>query len=136
MSAEVKGPTREIAYEMYEGLFNRGDNSILEKYVSEDFIYKNPIQDTVGRQQIIDMVDAQRDSFRNFKQNVDAVVVDKDVASMTVSWTVTGIHEKSFFGYPPSGNAISFSGITYFQWRDGQAVTAWGFSNMSEMLAT
>jgi steroid delta-isomerase-like uncharacterized protein len=128
------GPTRAIAHEMYEQLFNQADTSVLEKYVSEDFVYRNPMQDTRGRQQIIDLVAAQREAFTDFRQNVDEVVVDKDAPSMAVSWTVTGAHDKPFFGFPPSGKPIRFSGITLFLWKDGQAVAAWGFSNMHEML--
>ena len=134
MGDAEKGPTRPIAHEMYEQLFNQGDNSVLERYVSADFVYKNPMQNTVGRQQIIDLVEAQRHAFRGFRQHVDEVVIDKESPSMAVSWTVTGTFERPFFAYQPTGKDIRFSGITLFKWKDGQAVEAWGFSNMDENL--
>lgn len=129
-----QGPTQAIAHEMYEQLFNQGDNSVLERYVAEDFVYKNPMQDTVGRQQIVDLVQAQRDAFGGFRQNVDEAVVDRESQSMAVSWTVTGNFDNQFFDYKPTGKPIRFSGITLFKWKNGQAYEAWGFSNMDENL--
>ena len=135
VNSEAEGPTRAIALEMYEQLFNQGDNSILEKYVSPDFVYRNPMQDTKGRQQIIDLVDAQREAFSGFRQRVDDVAIDRERGAMAVSWTVTGVHEMPFFAYPASGAPITFSGITFFLWEKGQAVAAWGFSDMDGNLS-
>ena len=121
-----------IAREMYEELFNKANTSVLDRYVDPEFVYRNPMRAVKGRQQIIDLVQAQRDAFRDFRCTVDLIVADE--SNVAVSWTVSGIHEKQFLSYPPTGKPIRFSGITIHRFNRRRDIEAWSFSNMDEML--
>jgi len=128
----VGGPTEAIVREMYEELMNKGNAEVLDRYVDPEFVYQNPMKPVKGRQQIVDLVEAQRRAFRNFRLNVDFIVIGE--SSAAISWTVTGIHEKEFFGYAPSGKEIRFSGITIHRFENGRSAEAWSYSNMTEAL--
>lgn len=121
-----------IAREMYEELFSKGNAAVLDKYVDADFVYQNPMNPVKGRQQIVDLVDAQKVSFEDYRLVVDRVVADQECVA--VAWTITGKHVKDFFGYPATNKAISFSGITLHRFADGRSQEAWGYSNMHEVL--
>jgi steroid delta-isomerase-like uncharacterized protein len=124
--------TEMVAREMYEELFNRGNVAVLDRYVDPAFVYRNPMRAVKGRQQIVDLVQAQRDAFGDFRMKVDFVVAND--ASVAVSWTVTGRHTKQFLTYPSTGRTIAFSGITIHRFENGRDVEAWSFSNMDEQL--
>lgn len=122
-----------IAREMYERLFDRGDATVLDRYVDEAFVYQNPMQPVKGRQQIVDLVEAQEAAFADYKLTVDRVV--GNAGEVAVAWTIEGVHVAPFFTYPPSGHPIRFGGITLHRFEGGRSVEAWSYSNMSEMLA-
>jgi hypothetical protein len=129
-------PTHETIAHFYDELFNKQNHQMLERYVAEDYVYKNPFQDTVGRQQIIDLMDVQRVAFDNYHLRVDEVAIDREIPSVAICWTMTGIFVRSFFGYSPTGKPFHFRGITMMLWRDGQAVAGWGHSDIHEQLRT
>ena len=131
----TKAPTPEIIQQIYNELVSSGDDPALRKYISENYVYKNPFEDTVGHQPIKDLVKAQLESFRNYKLTLDRIIIDHDKKSVAILWTITGIFEKAFFGYPPTGKKVHFSGVTMQEWDNGQAITGWGYSNIHEKLS-
>ncbi|EJL30846.1 ester cyclase [Novosphingobium sp. AP12] len=123
----------QIAREMYEELFTNCNTAVLDQYVDEDFVYINPMKAVRGRQQIADLVDAQRESFEGFHLQVDDFFVSGD--RIAVQWTITGKHVRDFFGTPASGGSIRFSGVTIHKFLNGRSVEATGYSNMHEVFA-
>jgi steroid delta-isomerase-like uncharacterized protein len=123
----------KIAREMYERLFDKGDAAVLDQYVDAEFVYQNPMHPVKGRQQIVDLVAAQKEAFEGYRLTIDRVVGNDTTAA--VSWTIDGKHVKPFFGHPPSGKQISFSGITMHRFENGRSVEAWSYSSMHETFA-
>jgi len=65
----------------------------------------------LGRQQIVDLVNAQRAAFNNYSLTIDLFAgYDSAVAA---AWTIDGVHKRPFFDFPPSGRPIRFSGTTF-----------------------
>lgn len=122
---------KKIAHEMYEELFDHGNEKVLDKYVDPEFVYQNPMRPVKGRQQVIDLVQAQRDAFKDYRLSIDHIVADDECAA--VAWTISGIHENDFLGFPPSGKEIKFSGVTIHRFENGRSVEAWSHSNMHEV---
>ncbi|WP_162248226.1 MULTISPECIES: ester cyclase [unclassified Sphingomonas] len=122
----------DIAREMYERLFHEGDASVLDRYVDPAFVYQNPMKPVEGRQQIVDLVNAQKAAFEDYSLTIDLVAGND--SAVAVAWTINGVHKRAFFDYPPSGRPIRFSGITLHRFENGRSMEAWSYSNMSEML--
>lgn len=118
----------------YDELFNKQNFCMLETYVAENYVYRNPFKDTVGRQQIIDLMAVQRAAFDDYYLHVDQVLIDTERNSVAICWTMTGIFVREFFGYPPTGKPFRFQGVTMMLWANGQAQVGWGHSDIHEQM--
>lgn len=131
-SATKVAETERIARAMYEEVLNRANFAVLEQYVSEDYVYQNYLEPTHGRQQLIDLVEAQRAALEEYRVTIDHLVPGED--GFSVCWTVSGRLVGELFGWAPTGERVTYNGITVQRLQDGRAVEAWSFSNMAERL--
>lgn len=123
----------QLARRLYEDLLNRGNVAVVDEYVSPDFTYANYASGTAGHQQLIDFVKHQHQALENYEVTIDYLVPGE--RAFAVCWTVRGRLVGELFGFQPTGENVSYSGITVQRVQDGKVVEAWSHSDMAERLA-
>ena len=83
-----------------------------------DFIYGPSNIDTL-RQSVADYLAA----YPSFNVAIDELIAEGDKA--VARWTVTATHGGELMGMPPTGNSVSFKGITMYRFADGKVVEMW-----------
>ena len=112
---------RQIVTQIYEA-FNAGPEQIaalLGPIIAPDATYNGPEQKRrTGKNLVTDM--------KSCRQALDArIVVDELIAdddSVSIRWTMRGVHKSTFLGLPPSGNRIALTGTAGFRFMDGRVV--------------
>lgn len=69
-----------------------------------------------------DSVVLVRTAFPNARVSIDHMLAEDD--QVAVVFSVTGENTGPFMGRPPTGQSILFSGIHYYQIRNGRIITA------------
>lgn len=102
-----------------------GDTDVVDELVREDFVNHNPLVPSAppGRDGFKQNVAALRAAFPDVEFSIEDVVAEGDkVAFRTVG---TGTHEGELLGIPPTGRAVTFSGIVIFRFEGGQVAERW-----------
>lgn len=66
---------------------------------------------------------------------IDVVESVSDDSNVCVHWVASGNHTGDGMGFVPSGQPISFRGVTWFKVRDGKAVEGRDFWNINALMA-
>ncbi|MDD4138018.1 MAG: ester cyclase, partial [Methanoregula sp.] len=53
---------------------------------------------------------------------------------VTARFTARGIHKGEFMGLPPTGKAITMTGIEIFRIKDGKIAELWGEANLMGLM--
>jgi steroid delta-isomerase-like uncharacterized protein len=77
----------------------------------------------VGLEALKQFAVMQFTAFPDFHTTVHDTIAEGD--KVAKRWTVTGTHLGEFMGMPPSGNSVTFSGITISRFADGMLVEGW-----------
>jgi len=73
-----------------------------------------------------------RAAFHGLNVTVDDIMADED--KVTARFTARGIHKGEFMGLPPTGKAITMTGIEIFRVKDGKIAELWGEVNLMGLL--
>jgi steroid delta-isomerase-like uncharacterized protein len=73
-----------------------------------------------------------RAAFHGLNVTVDDIMADKD--KVTARFTARGIHKGEFMGLPPTGKAITMTGIEIFRVKDGKITELWGEVNLMGLM--
>lgn len=113
-----------IAVEMFEGAWNEGDLSVVDRLIAPDAIDHSPIGSEEGSEGFKNIIT----SFRAAMPDVVMTVEDEIYSGNRVvhRWTVEGTHTgEPLFGIPASGEPIRLTGITIVRVEDGQIQERW-----------
>jgi steroid delta-isomerase-like uncharacterized protein len=128
-----------IAHEWFEHVWNRGDESTIDRLFAEDGIAhglagaeENELRGPAAFKPFFH-------TFRAAFPDLNVVVEDTIVAGdkVVARCTVRGTHRGDTLG-PPTQKPVLFTGITIMRVRDGQIVEAWNnfdFATMKAQLA-
>lgn len=73
-----------------------------------------------------------RAAFHGLKVTVDDLTADSD--KVTARFTARGVHAGEFMGLPPTGKAITMTGIEIFRIQDGKIAELWGEANLMGLM--
>jgi steroid delta-isomerase-like uncharacterized protein len=73
-----------------------------------------------------------RAAFHDLNVTVDDIMAVED--RVTARFTARGIHKGEFMGLPPTGKAITMTGIEIFRIKDGKIVELWGEVNLMGLM--
>lgn len=85
------------------------------------------------------------DPFLEFQSQFLAIMPDlqlevldsiADDDAVCVQWKAKGTHTGAGMGFAPSGQSVSFHGVTWFKVKDGQVVEGRDFWNLSGLMQT
>lgn len=116
---------RRLVRLLLEDDISKGDTAVAEEIIAPDFFdHTNP----PGLQRGLDghkgIVALFRAAFPDQWWQIEDMLVDGD--KVAVRTTFRGTHTGEFFGIPPTGKSVTFSGMHLMRIADGKIAEHWG----------
>src|SRR5262245_53619660 len=108
----------------YFDLVNHLDEPGRFEIVAPDVVLREPDRLVEGREALRQRRAAFLIGFPDLRLTLDDLVAVGDKAA--VRWTLTGTHRGAFGPYPPTGKAVTMTGIMLFRVGDGRVTEGWG----------
>ena len=110
--------------EYTDAVWNHGDVGAMERYYAPAYIHHD-----ISRPDVRTLADYQQwahellAGLSNFRVVADDLVAEEGKA--VKRWTAHGVHVNVFAGIPPTGRAISFSGVSIYRLEGDRIVESW-----------
>jgi steroid delta-isomerase-like uncharacterized protein len=116
---------RDIVERFTDQAWNGGDLDLIDElfgadYVGHDAPRPEPVRGPEGMKDFLRMYHG---AFSDAHITLDDVIIKDD--KVVTRWTGTGTHDGNLMGIPPTGKAVSFTGIRIFRVADGKIVEGW-----------
>lgn len=115
---------RELLHDYHVTIWEQGRWDLIGNFVAPDF-YSHAVP-VLPNGQVPDQYWMQRflGAFSNLTSHEDSIMSGGDRVS--IQWTITATQTGDFFGIPPTGRTITFSGMDALRVKDGKFVEHWG----------
>ncbi len=104
--------------ERFEQAFAANQVATIDELCDPNLVDHNPVPghepNLDGFKQAIAM---DKERFPILQVHLEAVIGEGDLVA--TRWTVTGTHEKEFFGVPPSGKRVEVEGMYFYRLAEG-----------------
>jgi steroid delta-isomerase-like uncharacterized protein len=123
MSAEQN---KAVVRQMVEEVFNRGDTSLVDKFLAPDFVEHEELPPGIprNREGVKQLTAMFRGAFPDFKATIDDLIAEGDKVVIRQTWS--GTHKGEFMGIPPTGKRVSFGVIDIIRVAGDKFVEHWG----------
>jgi predicted ester cyclase len=113
---------------------NRSDDwSVLDEYIAEDFVARNPPLPGVSLDR--DGMKEASEIFRSATPGTHEIRMQVAEGDLVVSHIVgRGIHEGELFGIPATNSEVETEGIAIHRVRDGKIVEYWSVTDVARVL--
>lgn len=115
---------RNLANRYAEEVWNKGNIDQIDELLAEDYQHGSPppgvSPDREGFKQFVSMA---HNAFPDYQLTVEDSLAQGD--KVVQRWTARATHEGKFLGVPPTGNDVSFTGISIYQIEGGRIVRDW-----------
>lgn len=125
---------RQIARDFFEEIWNKGDESAIDKYISVDTVGNDP-QFGTGRESFRTKWREWQIAFPDIHFRIDDVIVEGN--QVVTKWHLTGTQTGPLEGQSPSDKKVSVDGVSIDQIKNGQVVSgfdAWDSLNFRKQL--
>ena len=122
MSEENKAIVRRVIDEVLNG---QGNLDVADELFTPDYVGHNPASpvDTRGPEGVKGFASMFRSAFPDVHFSVEDQVAEGDKA--VTRWRGSGTHQGNLMGLAPTGNRVSFVGITINRLEDGKVAEEW-----------
>ena len=109
----------------YEEVLNQGDVSVVDELIAPDFFnHAAPPGRDRGPESMRWLATMLRTTFPDLHITIEELVAEGDIVAGRL--TMSGTHEESIMGMPPTGHAVRQDHMHFVRYRDGKAVEHWG----------
>lgn len=122
---------KAIMYKFFDGIWNKADYSLIEKYVSPDMIQHIPGEGN-GVDGFMETVRKYHAGFTDMSLDIQDEVAEGDRVLHRWCWTCT--HTGPFNGMPATGKRVTFTGMTLVRIKDGKMVEHWSNVDVVSLL--
>ncbi len=110
-----------------------GDLEAADALLHPDFSLHTPLPTPgPGIAEMNNVITSCRAAFHGLHVTVDDITADSD--KVTARFTARGVHNGNFMGLPPTGKAITMTGIEIFRIKDGKIAELWGEANLMGLM--
>ena len=106
-----------------EEVWNRGSAASLDQLTTSAFTYHLGGQPPRDRQALADFIAATRQAFPDWRVEVDQAIAD--AAMVAIRWHGRVTHRGAFHGLPPTGRAVTVTGINIYAIAGGRIDAEW-----------
>jgi steroid delta-isomerase-like uncharacterized protein len=122
MSAEEN---KALFRRFYEEVWNRGNLSVADELIAPDFInHAASPGSNRGPESMRGSVTWARNAFPDLHFEIEELIAEGDIVAGRL--TMSGTHEGSLMGEPPTGRSVRTNHMHFVRFRDGKAVEHWG----------
>jgi steroid delta-isomerase-like uncharacterized protein len=125
---------RQIAKDFFEQIWNQGDESAIDRFISENTVGNDP-QFGTGRESFRAKWREWQSAFPDIHFRVDDVIVEGN--QVVTKWHLTGTQTGELEGMPPSNKKVAVDGVSIDQIENGMVVSgfdAWDSLNFRKQL--
>lgn len=125
----------EVGRLWFDKIWNERDASLIHELMAPNAIgYLEGDQQIVGPGPFLEFQSHFLATMPDLHIEVLDSIADDD--AVCVQWQAKGTHTGEGMGLVPSGNPVSFRGVTWFKVKDGQVTAGRDFWNMSGLMQT
>ncbi|MEI7433682.1 MAG: ester cyclase [Methanomicrobiales archaeon] len=112
---------------------SKGDLAAADAILAHEFSLHTPLPTPgPGIEAMNNVIITCRAAFHDLHVTIDDIMADGD--KVTARFTARGIHKGEFMGLPPTGKAISMTGIEIFRVKEGKIAELWGEVNLMGLM--
>ncbi|MCU0630483.1 MAG: ester cyclase [Methanoregulaceae archaeon] len=112
---------------------SKGDLAAADAILAPEFSLHTPLPTPgPGIEAMNNVIITCRAAFHELHVTIEDIMVDGD--KVTARFTARGIHKGEFMGLPPTGKAISMTGIEIFRVKEGKIAELWGEVNLMGLM--
>lgn len=118
-----------IVRKFFEAGPSEGDLGAADALLHPEFSLHTPLPTPgPGIEAMNNVITTCRAAFHGLHVTVDDIMADSD--KVTARFTARGVHKGEFMGLPPTGKAITMTGIEIFRINEGKIAELWGEVNL------
>lgn len=132
MSSEAN---KAISRRFFDEIFGQGKLAAADEIISSGHVNSGPGSLPglpPGREGTKMFVTAYRSAFPDVHFTIDEQIAEGDM--VMTRWTASGTHKGELAGIPPTGKAVTVTGITVDRIMNGQTIASWGIFDQFGML--
>jgi steroid delta-isomerase-like uncharacterized protein len=112
---------------------SKGDLAAADAILAPEFSLHTPLPTPgPGIEAMNNVIITCRAAFHGLHVTIDDIMADGD--KVTARFTARGIHKGEFMGLPPTGKAITMTGIEIFRVKEGKIAELWGEVNLMGLM--
>jgi steroid delta-isomerase-like uncharacterized protein len=112
---------------------SKGDLAAADAILHPEFSLHTPLPTPgPGIEAMNNVITTCRAAFHGLQVTIDDIMADGDM--VTARFTARGVHKGEFMGLPPTGKAITMTGIEIFRIKEGKIAELWGEANLMGLM--
>jgi steroid delta-isomerase-like uncharacterized protein len=112
---------------------SKGDLAAADALLHPEFSLHTPLPTPgPGIEAMNNVITTCRAAFDGLQVTVDDIMAEGD--KVTARFTARGVHKGEFMGLPPTGKAITMTGIEIFRIKEGKIAQLWGEANLMGLM--
>jgi len=112
---------------------SKGDLAAADAILHPEFALHTPLPTPgPGIEAMNNVITTCRAAFHGLHVTIDDIMADGD--KVTARFTALGVHKGEFMGLPPTGKAITLTGIEIFCMKEGKIAELWGEANLMGLM--
>jgi ketosteroid isomerase-like protein len=112
---------------------SRGDLAAADALLHPEFSLHTPLPTPgPGIPAMNNVITTCRAAFHGLHVTIDDIMADGD--KVTARFTARGVHKGEFMGLPPTGKAITMTGIEIFRIKEEKIAELWGEANLMGLM--
>jgi len=112
---------------------SKGDLAAADALLHPEFSLHTPLPTPgPGIEAMNNVITTCRAAFHGLHVTIDDIMADGD--KVTARFTARGVHKGEFMGLPPTGKAITMTGIEIFRIKEEKIAELWGEANLMGLM--
>ena len=107
----------------YLKAFNEQNRDTMTELLADDVVEHGINEELHGVDEILDFLDAHFATFPDYSGSTEAVVSEDD--TVTVRYSVSGIHSGEYRDIEPTGHTVEWTGIAMYRTEGGEIAEIW-----------
>jgi predicted ester cyclase len=118
---------KTLAHRILEEIFNQGKLSNFAELFTPDIVIHDPDKELRGWEQVQEGITRLRTAFPDLHYIAEDTIAEGDKA--VIRFTGRGTQRGEFRGVPPTGKAMTYTGIMILRFLERQVVEYWAVSD-------
>ncbi len=112
---------KAVVQRYMDELWNNRNPAAVNEILADDLVWIHPtLGNGRGRQAAMDFITEMREAFPDLEGTIRSIVAEGD--QVTIHWGATGSHRRPYRGVAPTGQRLTWEGVTLYRVVDGRIV--------------